>query len=112
MSFQVGDRVECVEEYGRDEYLDNDMVGMVGTVRVVDRGFYCGVEFDEAFDGGHDLYWNGTFNAAHGHGWWLPADHLTRVGTTCARNVGSIGEFFKKLEAQACTSGYCSSQSS
>ena len=112
MPFQIGDRVMCTSNYQRYD-SQQSLVGRIGTVRSLVGGRY-GVQFDQRFDGGHDLHSHALRpQCPAGYGWFIPHEFLELERPTgVAHGAGSIGEFFKKLEAQACTSGYCSLQSS
>ena len=64
-----GDRVYCIVNHP-----DNNkdiVVGSTGTVAAIDPSVYrpIGVEWDEAIEGGHDLW--GSGKCEDGHGWWV-----------------------------------------
>lgn len=103
MSFEIGDRVECIEDWQRDGRPT--MVGLTGTLVAIRGQTIYGVSFDEPFATGHHL--NGHLKGPHG--WWLPAQCLRHAVPASARRAKSIGEFFKKQEATECTSSPCCS---
>jgi len=104
MTFKVGDRVRCITDADDNEETRNRL----GTVRVVGP-VWITVEFDENVNG----HAGGGWHIEYGHAWdCRPEDLELERPTGVTHGAGSIGEFFKKLEAQACTSGYCSLQSS
>lgn len=66
--FQEGDRV-----IGTDSFDGNDdIVGMTGTIRLVEGNDMYSVEYDEEIEGGHDC--NGLME--HGYGWHTHASSL------------------------------------
>lgn len=72
--FHIGDRVVIAQDY--PDGNDNLVCGVEGTVvgyhgEICDDIWYS-VEFDEAFDGGHDC--GGT--AREGHGWNTGGSYL------------------------------------
>lgn len=59
--FQEGDRV-----IGTDSYDGNDdIVGMTGTIRLVEGNGIYSVEYDDEIEGGHDC----GINIPSGYGW-------------------------------------------
>lgn len=77
MKFQIGDRVRCVVDGGGDSVSDYPKASQEGTVVYYcsDQYLQCGIEFDEEFPYGHDLW--GAIPSYRG--WFCSADALELI---------------------------------
>ena len=81
-AFQEGDRV-----IGTDSFDGNDdIVGMTGTIRLVERNGMYAVEYDDKIEGGHDC----GINILHGYGWHTHARALAPYQDEPAESVHSM----------------------
>lgn len=80
--FQEGDRV-----IGTDSFDGNDdIVGMTGTIRLVEGDGMYSVEYDDMIEGGH----NCCINIPHGYGWHTHARALALYQDEPAESVHSM----------------------
>ena len=80
--FQEGDRV-----IGTDPFDGNDdIVGMTGTIRLVEGYGMYSVEYDDKIEGGHDC----GINIPHGYGWHTHGRALAPYQDEPAESVHSM----------------------
>lgn len=80
--FQEGDRV-----IGTDSFDGNDdIVGMTGTIRLVEGNGMYSVEYDDKIEGGHDC----CINIPHGYGWHTHARALAPYQDEPAESAHSM----------------------
>lgn len=91
MTFEVGARVRCIHAVDWNDLVE----GAIGTVRHITRDAIT-VEFDDNVDGHSGLGY-----IEYGFAWDCQPEDLELLDAPKAtRSPGSIGEFFKKLEAE------------
>ena len=80
--FQEGDRVIGTDVFDGNE----DIVGMTGTIRLVEGDGMYSVEYDDKIEGGHDC----CINIPHGYGWHTHARALAPYQDEPAESVHSM----------------------
>ena len=73
MEFQVGDRVQMIRVYNKDNPEMGPEVGTYGVIKFIKgSGFSILVEWEKRFPGGH----MGNGECASGRGYWVQESHI------------------------------------
>ena len=91
MEFQVGDRVQMIRVYNKDNPEMGPEVGMFGVVKYIEENSLL-VEWEKRFPGGHA----GKGECASGRGYWVRERHIALADddTKFSFDDGELDELF------------------